>query len=68
MSQLERRLEEFLSRPSTLRDLCRIAGREQEYRRVQQALRRWKKGSGSGVSAEDRQWLRDALEKAEAVW
>lgn len=63
MSSLERRLQEFLDRPSTLRDLCREAGREDAYRRVQQAFRRWREGEGEGISDKDRQWLRSVLEE-----
>lgn len=65
MASLEERVQSFVERPSTLRDLCRVAGEESAYRRVQQAFRRWKKGEGSGIPPRDRAWLEEALEEAE---
>lgn len=57
------RLSRLKGRPSTIEEVCRAAGRPHVYERIQQAVYRWERGEGSGVSEEDARWIADVLEE-----
>lgn len=59
--QVTKKVDDFLSRPSTLKELCDQAGREGAYVRVQKAMHRWRNGEGEGLSKDDAEWIEGVL-------